>query len=137
MSKRVVHTVGTVRVHYDSDLQEYRVSQRGKSDEGYFTSDKQDAIDTADAMNKQLRGDTEDRSENPRERVFQYASELRRRNSSIEGWTWTRSGGLRVKYSDGTQSKSEYTLPELLDGREGQILELIDGEWEIANRGKY
>ncbi len=45
--------------------------------------------------------------------------------SAISHWTWTRSVGLRVTYTDGLSCKSDYTLAELLStGRpEGSIVE--------------
>lgn len=40
----------------------------------------------------------------------------------VRRWTWTKDGGLRVQFGDGTERKSEWTLPEFLtaikEGRE-------------------
>jgi hypothetical protein len=48
---RVVHVVGAYVVTYNTEVEEYRAYRKGASkDEGYFTSDKQDAIDTAEVM---------------------------------------------------------------------------------------
>lgn len=54
MSKRIVYRTGDVLVQYDSDMAEYRVHRRGgRPDEGYFTSDREDAISTAHVMQRE------------------------------------------------------------------------------------
>lgn len=51
---RIVHRVNGVKVYYDSSLQEYEVCRASeKRGDGYFTSDKQDAIDTASTIAKE------------------------------------------------------------------------------------
>jgi hypothetical protein len=37
----------------------------------------------------------------------------------IACWIWTRSRGLHVHYRDGSTNKSQYTLRELLNAKEG------------------
>ena len=48
-----------VKVHWDSEWREYRVTMDGRQDESvYFTTDKEDAIESASAwMNRQLAQD--------------------------------------------------------------------------------
>lgn len=72
-------------------------------------------------------------------RIFVYGHEGQRKSSSVDHFEWTRSRGLRVVFKDDPDQSfpSEYTLPELLSGGEGQILEKIGDGWEIANPGKY
>ena len=49
MSRRKIAVVGTYRIIRDSDTNEYLVKRVGldSDDSAYFTSDKQDAFDTA------------------------------------------------------------------------------------------
>lgn len=51
MSRRLWQRVGRVKIYRDTDLNEYEVlDERQREGEGYFTSDKQDAVDTANAI---------------------------------------------------------------------------------------
>lgn len=51
MSRRLWQRVGRVRIYRDTDYNEYEVlDERQREGEGYFTSDKQDAVDTANAI---------------------------------------------------------------------------------------
>jgi hypothetical protein len=43
----------------------------------------------------------------------------------VKAWTWKRGRGLRVIHTNGTELRSEYTLPELLDS--GEACEVADG----------
>jgi hypothetical protein len=64
MAKRLIRTVGgkhIVLVHRDAEWNEYRVSYRDAPKDrreatAYYTSDKGDAIDTANAMALQEEG---------------------------------------------------------------------------------
>jgi len=53
--RRVIETVGTVKIYKDSDWGEYIVVQEGDNvdDDGYHTDDLEDAVDTARHMDSE------------------------------------------------------------------------------------
>lgn len=76
-------------------------------------------------------------------RVFTHSTATERADSAILGWYWTRHVGLRTIFKDGIDTRSEYTLGELLDTEkrpEGYLQELTgvdrDAWWVMARERK-
>ena len=49
-TKNILRCGHSAKIVYDHDWQEYRVTLDNKASSTYFTADKQDALDTAEAM---------------------------------------------------------------------------------------
>ena len=60
--RRVVETIGSVKIYKDSDWGEYIVVPEGGSvdDDGYHTDDLEDAVDTARHMDSENGGSEDD-----------------------------------------------------------------------------
>jgi hypothetical protein len=76
-------------------------------------------------------------------RVFTHSTAIKRADSAILGWYWTKHVGLRAIYKDGIDTSSEYTLAELLDTEkrpEGYLQELKGSDlaewWKTARERK-
>ncbi len=116
MSKRIVYKNGTVRVYFDSEIQEYHITDRSPSDEyGYYTDDKEDAINTADTMTVKTH------KENPHETTYVIAYTAGgnvRRHRWL--YRWDENGDVewddRKRFVFATWDQAEHVRWDILGG---------------------
>jgi hypothetical protein len=101
MSRKLLQRIGRVRIYRDIDTREYVVVADGSE---YFTDDKQDAVDTANAIltDKQLK--------NPRRNPPDEKLHLAFNNILVSSKVWRQLGGNRRTRFPDTSDLGGYPL---------------------------
>lgn len=108
MSWRLVGKVGDVKIHYNSEYEEYRVRAPGGGD-GYFTGDKKDAFDTANDMVK--HGSYRNNPRKKRER----AGSVRAVRSDFFVSVWEERDRLHIALKVGKEGEWDTTVVDWWD----------------------